>query len=59
MNFIKIKNIIATSFVALTFFGCSKDEVVNLTPDFALDAISNPSSMAQVEEVLVWWLRCF
>lgn len=59
MNFIKIKNIIATSFVVLTFFGCSKDEVVNLKPDFALDAISNPSSMTQVEEVLVGGYSAF
>lgn len=33
--------------------GCSKKEYIDLYPEFSLDAISNPSSMKQVEEVLL------
>ncbi|MBO9564904.1 MAG: RagB/SusD family nutrient uptake outer membrane protein [Niastella sp.] len=32
--------------------GCSREELVDLTPDYNLDAVNNPSSMKQVEEVL-------
>jgi starch-binding outer membrane protein, SusD/RagB family len=32
---------------------CSKKDLVDLTPEFSLDALSNPSSIKQVEEVLL------
>lgn len=38
---------------AIFFVACSKKEVIELRPEFSLDAISNPSSMDQVEQVLV------
>ena len=31
---------------------CNKKDVIELTPEFTLDALTNPSSMAQVEQVL-------
>lgn len=31
---------------------CSKDKVIELTPEFNLDALTNPSNMDQVEQVL-------
>lgn len=47
-----IKNTIV-AFAAFTLVqGCSKKEVIELTPEFSLDALNNPSSMKQVEEVL-------
>jgi hypothetical protein len=33
--------------------GCSKKDVIELAPEFSLDALNNPSSMKQVEEVLI------
>ncbi len=49
--------IIKKSIVAFAAFtlvqGCSKKEVIELTPEFSLDALGNPSSMKQVEEVLI------
>lgn len=36
---------------ALAFQSC-QDDYVNLTPDFTLDAVTNPSSIDQVEQVL-------
>jgi starch-binding outer membrane protein, SusD/RagB family len=48
-----IKNTIV-AFAAFTLVqGCSKKEVIELTPEFSLDALGNPSSMKQVEEVLL------
>lgn len=48
-----IKNTIV-AFAAFTLVqGCSKKEVIELTPEYVLDAITNPSSMKQVEEVLI------
>lgn len=48
-----IKNTIV-AFAAFTLVqSCSKEEVIELKPEFALDALNNPSSMKQVEEVLV------
>ena len=48
-----IKNTIV-AFAAFTLVqGCSKKEVIELTPEFSLDALNNPSSMRQVEEVLL------
>lgn len=32
--------------------GCKEDDYVNLTPEFTLDAVNNPSSIDQVEQVL-------
>ncbi|HEV7333987.1 MAG TPA: RagB/SusD family nutrient uptake outer membrane protein [Flavisolibacter sp.] len=51
--FSKIKR----SLIALAVFGiamqsCSKDELLELRPEFSLDALENPSSMDQVEQVL-------
>ena len=48
-----IKNSIVALAAITVMQGCSKKDVVDLTPDFVLDAITNPSSMRQVEEVLV------
>jgi hypothetical protein len=49
--------IIKNSFLAFASFalmqGCSKEEVIELRPEFSLDALDNPSSMKQVEEVLI------
>lgn len=54
---IMYRNIIKNSIVAFAAFtlvqGCSKKEVIELTPEFTLDALSNPSSIKQVEEVLL------
>lgn len=36
---------------ALTFQAC-QDDYVNLTPEFTLDAVNNPSNIDQVEQVL-------
>jgi hypothetical protein len=52
--YIKIfRNTIIATAALVMVQGCSKDEVVELLPEFSLDAISNPSSMKQVEEVLL------
>ncbi|WP_207493884.1 RagB/SusD family nutrient uptake outer membrane protein [Aridibaculum aurantiacum] len=45
------------SFVALVAFimvlqGCSRKEVLELTPEYQLDALTNPSTIDQVEQVL-------
>lgn len=45
--------ILLFAITALTLQSCSKDEVINLRPEFSLDALSNPSSMDQVEQVLL------
>lgn len=49
--------IIRYSFVALAALimlqACTKKEVLELGPDFTLEAISNPSNMDQVEQVLL------
>lgn len=39
--------------VALTFQSCSKEELIELVPEFSLDSYKNPSSMDQVEQVLL------
>ncbi|HEX7902383.1 MAG TPA: RagB/SusD family nutrient uptake outer membrane protein [Chitinophagaceae bacterium] len=39
--------------ISLLFQSCSKNDLVDLTPEFSLDALTNPSSMKQVEEVLL------
>lgn len=37
---------------ALTISGCKQSDYIDLKPDFTLDALTNPSSMDQVEQVL-------
>ncbi|MFT3823092.1 MAG: RagB/SusD family nutrient uptake outer membrane protein [Chitinophagaceae bacterium] len=52
---IKTINKIALSLAAaiVLFQSCSEKDLVELKPEFSLDALSNPSSMKQVEEVLI------
>jgi hypothetical protein len=38
--------------VSLVLQGCSKKDLIDLYPEFNLDALANPSSIKQVEEVL-------
>jgi SusD family. len=45
--------ILLFAIVAMALQGCSKKEVIDLTPEFSLDALTNPSSMDQVEQVLL------
>lgn len=47
-----VRHIIPTIIAVSLMQGCSKDKVIDLSPEFSLDAISNPSTMKQVEEVL-------
>jgi starch-binding outer membrane protein, SusD/RagB family len=37
---------------ALTFQGCKEQDIIELQPEFSLDAANNPSTIAQVEQVL-------
>lgn len=48
-----IKYSILTLSAAVMLQACSKKDLVELTPEFSLDALTNPSSMKQVEEVLL------
>lgn len=51
--FSKIKiSLIAAAAFSMVMQGCSKNEVLELRPEFNLDALQNPSSMEQVEQVL-------
>ncbi|RYY52739.1 MAG: RagB/SusD family nutrient uptake outer membrane protein [Chitinophagaceae bacterium] len=43
--------ILSTAVVLMT--GCSKEDVIELVPEFTFDGITNPSSMDQVEQVLL------
>ena len=52
MKFKTIKKALIVFTAIATLQACSKKEVIELTPEFSLDALSNPSSMKQVEEVL-------
>lgn len=52
MKFRNIKKALVVFAAVATLQACSKKEVIELTPEFSLDALSNPSSMKQVEEVL-------
>ena len=52
MKFKYLKKALIVFAAAATLQACSKKEIIELTPDFSLDALSNPSSMKQVEEVL-------
>nr|WP_294904435.1 RagB/SusD family nutrient uptake outer membrane protein [uncultured Lacibacter sp.] len=47
------KALIVFAAATATLQACTKKEVIELTPEFSLDALSNPSTMKQVEEVLV------
>jgi starch-binding outer membrane protein, SusD/RagB family len=47
------KSLLALVFGGLILQGCSKDEVLELRPEFSLDAIDNPSNITQVEQVLL------
>lgn len=49
---IRFKNIFFLCFTASLITGCSKD-ILELTPEFQLDAINNPSNLQQVEQVLI------
>lgn len=53
MSILKNKLFIALALAGLLVQGCSKKEIVELTPEFQVDALTNPSSMAQVEQVLL------
>ena len=37
---------------ALTLQGCKEQDIIELQPEFSLDAANNPSTIAQVEQVL-------
>ncbi len=53
MKFKNIKKALIVFVAAATLQACTKKEVIELTPEFSLDALTNPSSMKQVEEVLL------
>jgi starch-binding outer membrane protein, SusD/RagB family len=48
-----MKRLLPVLMVAMLSQGCSKDKVIELNPEFSLDALSNPSTMKQVEELLL------
>lgn len=50
---IKKYSIIVLAVVSLLLQACSKKDLVDLTPEFSLDALTNPSNIRQVEEVLL------
>lgn len=52
MKFKNIKKALIVFATVATLHACSKKEIIELTPEFSLDALTNPSSMKQVEEVL-------
>jgi hypothetical protein len=41
------------STAVLLLSSCRKEDIIELSPEFQLDAVSNPSSMSQVEQVLI------
>jgi hypothetical protein len=52
--FNKIKlSIVSLATFSMLLLGCNKDRILELRPEFSLDAISNPSNMSQVEQVLL------
>jgi hypothetical protein len=53
MFYQSIKKLILAVSAIIIIQGCSKEKVIELTPEFSLDALANPSSMKQVEEVLL------
>lgn len=52
MIYKNIKKALIIFATVATLQACTKKEVIDLTPEFSLDALSNPSSIKQVEEVL-------
>ena len=50
---IRFKYIFFVCLTATLITGCSKEDVLELTPEFQLDAINNPSTLQQVEQVLL------
>lgn len=46
-------SIIAAALFAVALPACNKEEVLELTPEFAADAITRPSNMSEVEQVLL------
>lgn len=52
MKKILFKNALVALVTASLLQGCSKEEVIDIFPEYSLDAIKNPSSMKQVGEVL-------
>jgi hypothetical protein len=52
MKKILFKNTLVALIAISLLHGCSKDEVIDLSPEYSLDALNNPSSMKQVGEVL-------
>ncbi|RXK60366.1 RagB/SusD family nutrient uptake outer membrane protein [Lacibacter luteus] len=52
MKYLTIKKALIVFAAVATLQACTKKEVIELTPEFSLDALENPSSMKQVEEVL-------
>lgn len=52
MKQILFKNTLVVLLAAGILQGCTKDEVIDIFPEYSLDAIKNPSSMKQVGEVL-------
>jgi hypothetical protein len=48
----KIKQVFTVLVAVSMLQACTKEEVIELTPQFSLDALTNPSSMDQVEQVL-------
>lgn len=53
MKYRNIKKVLMIFIAVASLQACTKKEVIELTPEFSLDALSNPSSMKQVEEVLL------
>lgn len=52
--FTKIKfSLIALVAFGMVMQGCSKDKILELRPEFSLDALENPSNIDQVEQVLL------
>ena len=52
MKKILFKNTLLALVAIALLQGCSKEEVIELSPEYSLDALANPSSMKQVGEVL-------
>ncbi len=52
MKKILFKNTLVALVAISLLQGCSKEEVIEIFPEYSLDALSNPSSMKQVGEVL-------
>ena len=47
------KPLIFLATIGVLSTGCSKEDLIELSPEYSLDAIANPSSMEQVEQVLL------